>query len=56
MRLGGPQREERPAGSKVEREWGEGRRGLGIFFLNSFQIHFQTLQTSLKQQKHTFES
>jgi hypothetical protein len=40
--------EERKA-SWGQRRKGEGRRGLGFFFLNSFQILFQALQTSLKQ-------
>jgi hypothetical protein len=46
---GGKKREGRWAGW-AEREKGRGERGLGILFLNSFQIHFSNIQTSLKQE------
>jgi hypothetical protein len=32
------------------REKGRGERGFGVFFLNSFQIHFSNFQTLLKQE------
>jgi hypothetical protein len=31
-------------------ELGRGERGLGVFFLNSFQIHFSNFQTPVKQE------
>jgi hypothetical protein len=52
-RLRGLRKKKRAKGGKkagwAERIKGEERSGLGFFFLNSFQILFQTLQTSLKQ-------
>jgi hypothetical protein len=39
----------RTARPKRKEESGERDLGFSLFFLNSFQIFFQTLQTSLKQ-------